>query len=188
MSNIPVAPTPDAADTVQPVAYPEGASSSYPPPSGSPQMPAQSAPFYESVGYAPQNNGYQQSQQSSSQPVQPQVQSAQPVQPPVQPFQPFQPPAQPVQPHYAAPLMSRDHVAAGLLAIFLGCFGVHKFYLGYSTQGFVMLALSLIGGLFSFGLVMGIVWIIAIIEGATYLAKTQSEFERIYIYGKREWF
>ncbi|MEF2655902.1 MAG: NINE protein [Eggerthellaceae bacterium] len=94
----------------------------------------------------------------------------------------------PVQPHYAPPLASRDHVAAGLLAIFLGGFGIHKFYLGYNTQGFIMLALGLIGGVLSFGLALGVVWIIAFIEGIIYLVKPQSEFERTYIYGKREWF
>lgn len=94
----------------------------------------------------------------------------------------------PVQPHYAAPLSSRDHVAAGLLAIFLGGFGVHKFYLGYNTQGFILLALSLVGGMFSFGLIAGVVWIISIIEGIIYLTKTQSEFEQLYVYGKHEWF
>lgn len=94
----------------------------------------------------------------------------------------------PVQPHYAAPLSSRDHVAAGLLAIFLGGFGVHKFYLGYNTQGFILLALSLVGGLFSFGLIAGVVWIISIIEGIIYLTKTQSEFEQLYVYGRHEWF
>lgn len=94
----------------------------------------------------------------------------------------------PIQPHYAAPLASRDHVAAGLLALLLGMFGVHKFYLGYNAQGFTLLALTVIGGLFSFGLVAGVVWIIAAIEGIVYFSKSQSEFERIYIYGKREWF
>lgn len=93
-----------------------------------------------------------------------------------------------VQPHYTAPVASRDHVAAGLLALFLGPFGVHKFYLGYNTQGFILLAISLLGGLFSFGLVTGIVWVISIVEGIIYLTKAQSEFERIYVYDKREWF
>lgn len=104
-------------------------------------------------------------------------------------YQQYSVPRQPpVQPHYAPPLASRDHVAAGLLAIFLGEFGVHKFYLGYNTQGFIMLALGLIGGVLSFGLALGVVWIIAFIEGIIYLVKPQSEFERTYIYGKREWF
>lgn len=97
-------------------------------------------------------------------------------------------PRMPVQPHYAAPLASRDHVAAGLLALLLGAFGVHKFYLGYNAQGFTLLALTVIGGMFSFGLAAGVVWIVAIIEGIGYFAKSQSEFEQIYIYGRREWF
>lgn len=84
--------------------------------------------------------------------------------------------------------VTRDHVAAGLLAIFLGWLGVHKFYLGYNAQGFILLAVSLIGGLFSFGLAAGAVVIISIIEGVIYLTKSQSEFERTYVHGKREWF
>lgn len=95
----------------------------------------------------------------------------------------------PVQPHYSAPYAaSKDHVAAGLLAIFLGCWGVHKFYLGYSTQGFIMLAVSVLGGILSLGLIAAIVWIVAIIEGIIYLSKSQSEFEQLYVYGKHEWF
>ena len=96
--------------------------------------------------------------------------------------------ASPVQPHYAAPLASRDHVAAGLLALLLGVFGVHKFYLGYNAQGFTLLALTVIGGLFTFGIVTGVVWIISAIEAIAYFSKSQSEFEQIYVYGRREWF
>lgn len=96
--------------------------------------------------------------------------------------------ASPVRPHYAAPLASRDHVAAGFLALLLGFFGVHKFYLGYNAQGFTLMALSVIGGLFSLGITAGVAWIIAIIEGIVYLSKSQSEFEQIYVYGTREWF
>ena len=122
------------------------------------QSQSQQAPY--------QQPGYSQTQQSASQ------HSQQP----------------PVQPHYAPPVASRDHVAAGLLAIFLGFLGIHKFYLGYNTQGFIMLSIALIGGLLSFGLVMGVVWIIGVVEGIVYLTKSQSEFERLYIYNKREWF
>ena len=96
--------------------------------------------------------------------------------------------ASPVRPHYAAPLASRDHVAAGFLALVLGFFGVHKFYLGYNAQGFTLMTLSVIGGLFSFGIAAGVAWIVAIIEGIVYLSKSQSEFEQVYVYGKREWF
>lgn len=93
-----------------------------------------------------------------------------------------------VQPHYAAPLASRDHVAAGFLALLLGVFGVHKFYLGYNAQGFTLLALTVVGGLFTFGIATGVVWIVSAIEAIAYFSKSQSEFGQIYVYGKREWF
>ena len=50
-----------------------------------------------------------------------------------------------------------------------------------------MLAISILAGIFTVGLAAGVIWVIAIIEGVLYLTKTQSEFERIYVYGKREW-
>ncbi len=94
--------------------------------------------------------------------------------------------SQPAQP--AVNPSSKDHVAAGLLAIFLGTFGIHKFYLGYNTQGFIMLAISILAGVFTFGIAAGVIWVIAVIEGVLYLTKNQSDFERIYVYNKREWF
>lgn len=144
-----------------------------------------SAGSYSYPNAAGQQQGYQQQSHQAQYAQQAQAHQTQ-TQQPHSAHQTYQQP--PVQPHYAPPVASRDHVAAGLLAIFLGCLGVHKFYLGYNTQGFIMLALGLIGGLLSFGLILGIVWIVAFIEGIIYLVKSQSEFERIYVYGKREWF
>ena len=46
----------------------------------------------------------------------------------------------------------KDHIAAGLLAIFLGVFGIHKFYLGYNQTAFIMLTVSIVGGIFTMGL------------------------------------
>ena len=132
----------------------------------------------------------QQYQAPSAQPYQPFYSNGQAYGNYQQPMQP-QPPynQMPVQPHYAAPYVSsKDHVAAGLLAIFLGFLGVHKFYLGYSVQGFIMLAISVIGGPLLFGLPFGVMWVIAIVEGVIYLMKSQTEFEKIYVYSKREWF
>lgn len=83
---------------------------------------------------------------------------------------------------------TKDHVAAGLLGIFLGAFGIHKFYLGYNTAGFIMLGVSILGGLLSLGLATGVIWLIGLIEGIIYLVKSQSEFEQAYVFGKREWF
>ena len=90
---------------------------------------------------------------------------------------------------YAQPVVStKDHVAAGLLAIFLGPLGIHKFYLGYNTAGFIMLAVSIVGGLLTLSLAMWVIWVISIIEGILYLTKSQTEFEQMYVLNKREWF
>ncbi len=85
-------------------------------------------------------------------------------------------------------IRQKDHVSAGLLAIFLGLFGVHKFYLGCNNTGFIMLAVSIIGGICTFGLAAAVIWILAIIEGFIYFSKTQTEFERIYVLNQRDWF
>ena len=85
-------------------------------------------------------------------------------------------------------VQTRDHVAAGLLAIFLGSLGVHKFYLGYNNAGFIMLGATILGSLFTFGLAGMAMGVIALIEGIIYLTKPQSVFDAIYVYGRREWF
>lgn len=90
---------------------------------------------------------------------------------------------------YQQPIVrTKDHVAAGLLGVFLGMFGIHKFYLGYNTAGFIMLGVAIIGGLFTFGLATSVVWLIGLIEGVIYLIKNQTEFEQAYVFKKREWF
>ena len=90
---------------------------------------------------------------------------------------------------YQQPLVhTKDHVAAGLLAIFLGVFGVHKFYLGYYTTGFIMLGVTILGSLLTIGIAAGVVWLIGVIEGIIYLTKSQSEFEQLYVFNKREMF
>lgn len=82
----------------------------------------------------------------------------------------------------------KDHIAAALLAIFLGTLGIHKFYLGYNQAGFIMLAVSILGSLFTFGLAAMVMGLIAFIEGIIYLVKSQQEFDSIYVYNKKEWF
>lgn len=85
-------------------------------------------------------------------------------------------------------IRQKDHVSAGLLAIFLGMFGVHKFYLGANNAGFIMLAVSIIGGILTLGLAAAVIWLIAIIEGIIYLTKSQTEFDRVYVLNQRDWF
>lgn len=72
-------------------------------------------------------------------------------------------------------------LAAGICGILLGWLGVHKFILGYTTAGVIMLAVSLI----SCG---SIASIIGIIEGIIYLTRSDDEFYETYMLGKKEWF
>ncbi len=80
----------------------------------------------------------------------------------------------------------KNKLAAGLLALFLGTLGIHKFYLGYTKAGVIMLLVSLIGSLVLIGpAVMGI---IALIEAITYLTKSDEQFYLTYVVGERPWF
>lgn len=92
------------------------------------------------------------------------------------------------QPYIAPAVGEKDHVAAGLLALFLGWLGVHKFYLGYNTSGFIMLGTSILGGILTLSVASWAIWVIAIVEGIFYLSKSQTEFEQMYVINKREWF
>ena len=92
------------------------------------------------------------------------------------------------QPYAQAAPNTKDHVAAGLLAIFLGSLGIHKFYLGYNTPGFIMLAVTIVGSILSLGIAGLAMVVISIVEGALYLSKSQTEFEQTYVFEKKEWF
>lgn len=72
-------------------------------------------------------------------------------------------------------------LAAGLLAILLGPFGIHKFLLGYTTEGITWLVISL----FTCGSVTAI---LGIIEGIIYLTKSDEEFYQTYQVNKKAWF
>ena len=63
-----------------------------------------------------------------------------------------------------------------------------KFYLGCNQAGFIMLAVSIIGGILTLGLAAAVIELIAIIEGIVYLTKSQTEFDRIYVLHQRDWF
>jgi TM2 domain-containing membrane protein YozV len=75
-------------------------------------------------------------------------------------------------------------VAAGICGILLGSLGIHKFILGYTTEGIIMLCVSVI----SCGTLAVIPHIIGIIEGVIYLTKPDDEFVRTYIQTKKTWF
>lgn len=69
---------------------------------------------------------------------------------------------------------------AGILGILLGGFGVHKFVLGYTKEGIIALAATI--------LTCGVASIIGLIEGIIYLTKTDEEFIQTYQIGRKPWF
>lgn len=79
-------------------------------------------------------------------------------------------------------------VLAGLLAIFLGSFGIHKFVLGYIKEGVILLVCSILVGIFTFGLFSWVIWLFAAIEGVIYLTKSDADFYNTYQVGKKAWF
>lgn len=83
-------------------------------------------------------------------------------------------------------------VLAGILAIFLGAFGVHKFILGYQKEGIIMLVLSVVGIVLScVGIGVLLVWavgLVGLIEGIIYLTKSDEEFYNTYQAGRKPWF
>ena len=73
-------------------------------------------------------------------------------------------------------------LAAGICGILIGYLGIHKFILGLTTQGIIMLLVSLTGcGI----IVMGP---IGLIEGIMYLTKSDEEFYETYAVEKKGWF
>jgi len=83
---------------------------------------------------------------------------------------------------------SKTRVAAGLLGIFLGGLGIHKFYLGYNKAGVIMILVSFVGGFLTWGLAAVAAGAVGLIEGIIYLTKSDMDFERIYVVGRKEWF
>lgn len=67
---------------------------------------------------------------------------------------------------------------------FLGSLGIHKFYLGYTKSGVIMLLVSLL----TFGIGAAVMEVIGIIEGIIYLTKTDQEFYQTYEAQQKEWF
>ncbi|MBU0742351.1 TM2 domain-containing protein [bacterium] len=88
----------------------------------------------------------------------------------------------------AAGAGGKNKVTAGILGILLGSLGVHKFYLGYTGAGIIMLLISLVLGLLTVGIATGVMGTIGLIEGILYLTKSDAEFHAAYIIGKKNWF
>ena len=75
-------------------------------------------------------------------------------------------------------------LVAGILAILVGSLGIHKFILGYTTQGVIMLLVSVL----SCGILAIVMSVIGIVEGIIYLTKSDEDFVRTYIQSQKGWF
>ena len=76
----------------------------------------------------------------------------------------------------------KSKVAAGLLALFIGGLGIHKFYLGYVGAGFIhiILTFTIIG--------IPVNWVITLIEAIIYFTKSDENFYQTHEVGRRNFF
>lgn len=82
------------------------------------------------------------------------------------------------------PNQESKRVISGILGILLGALGIHKFILGYTTEGIILLVISIV----TCGIGASITGLIGLIEGIIYLTKSDEEFIYIYQANKKSWF
>jgi TM2 domain-containing membrane protein YozV len=82
------------------------------------------------------------------------------------------------------PNQESKRVIAGVLGILLGSLGIHKFVLGATKEGIIMLAFTVI----TCGLGSALTGLIGLIEGIIYLTKSDEEFIYTYQENKKNWF
>ena len=78
------------------------------------------------------------------------------------------------------PTPSGKRITAGICGILLGGFGVHKFILGYTTEGIIMLVATVF--------TCGLAGVVGLVEGIIYLTKSDAQFDQEYVYNKKPWF
>ena len=93
---------------------------------------------------------------------------------------PFQAPP-PVPPYNPG---DSKRVAAGVCGLLLGALGIHKFILGYTSAGLIMLLCSVL----TCGFAWPIMHVIGLIEGIIYLTKSDEQFYQEYVVQKKQWF
>jgi len=109
---------------------------------------------------------------------------------------PNDPPPQDPPPADPTPVpadVANKKIAAGITGILVGCLGVHKFILGYTAEGAIVLTislLSLVGGAFCCFPGIGALALgaIGLAEGIIYLTMSDEEFARTHIAGRKPWF
>jgi TM2 domain-containing membrane protein YozV len=75
-------------------------------------------------------------------------------------------------------------MAAGICGILIGTLGIHKFILGRTTEGMIMLLVSIL----SCGMAAMVIQVIGIVEGIIYLTKSDEEFYQTYVVEEKGWF
>jgi TM2 domain-containing membrane protein YozV len=94
----------------------------------------------------------------------------------------------------AKPAGADKKILAGVMGIVLGGLGIHKFVLGYTQEGVIMLSVyvvSIVVAMITCGIgvpLMFITPVIGIVEGIMYLTKSDEEFVDTYITHKKPWF
>ena len=90
------------------------------------------------------------------------------------------------RPLYTSPVQASaaNKLPAGICAIVLNGLGIHKFILGYTTEGLIML----LGSVLTCGVAYPVFAIIGFIEGIVYLTKSDEEFIETYVRNKKGWF
>ncbi|WP_347243324.1 NINE protein [Thermogutta sp.] len=78
--------------------------------------------------------------------------------------------------------------AAGVCGILLGALGIHKFILGLTSAGVIMLLVSLVGGVCTLGISTLVMSVIGLVEGIIYLSKSDEDFYQTYAVQKKQWF
>jgi TM2 domain-containing membrane protein YozV len=94
------------------------------------------------------------------------------------------PPLASLPPTATAHPKAGNKIAAGVFGIVLGSLGIHKFILGYTGAGLIMLLITLL----TCFVASPITHLIGLIEGIIYLTKSDADFVKTYVESRREWF
>ncbi len=85
-------------------------------------------------------------------------------------------------------------LAAGICGILLGGLGIHKFILGYTQEGVILISVyiaAFIIAMVTCGIGTPLIFlptVIGVVEGIIYLTKSDEEFVQTYIVNKKPWF
>ena len=158
-------------------------------PQASPEVPTQDAPepSPSPMNQEPPQQPYQQQyQQQYQQPYQQQYQQSYQQQY-QQTYQQPQPVIKTKTPGLGS--AKKEKWTAVILAFVLGWLGMHKFYLGYKTEGLTMLLVSVISMVTVFLSFVAIAMlIVALIEAVKYATLTEEDFEATYVNAYKGWF